>query len=315
MKRIVFLSMMLLSFYCTEKSCSEENDQSKCQSHTMESQYNYLSCFKFEDEEAVTKCKSFFINEKSQKIFAKLMKGYQKEKISKYKVSEIQHDRTIVKYEKETYSRDDTIKVIEVNLLESLTAEDKNIINNQNTCHYRSIARFDVNYIDETKVNISDKNICFNVDRFEELKDVLDCGYATIKGKYNNKEFAFTNCFLGLDKKADSEFQKYYKAFLSETYFKYHCVDVIPNFIERTGRFLDANDNTGGKFNAEEMQEFEIVVEDRSGNKIKYNIKGEIIEEIPADNTDNVNNEEKKNLSSSRITLNILILVILVFIS
>ena len=174
MKRFFILSIVLLSIYCTQKSCSEETDQSKCQSHSMESKFNYLSCFKYEKKNKLP-CFSFFINEKPQKEFNQLQKGFQKEKISGYGLSEIEEDDTIVVFEKDKYNTDETIKAIEVNTLRSLTEEDKRIINNKNTCFYRSYANFGE--------VVSDKNICFNVDKFADSKDVLDCGFTTIKGK------------------------------------------------------------------------------------------------------------------------------------
>ena len=49
-------------------------------------------------------------------------------------------------------------------------------MNNNNTCLYQTYARFvdPDNYIGEIKINISNKDICYNVDRFEDLKDIMD---------------------------------------------------------------------------------------------------------------------------------------------
>ena len=41
MKKIIITSMMFLTIYCTIESCQKEKDQSKCQSHTMESGFNF----------------------------------------------------------------------------------------------------------------------------------------------------------------------------------------------------------------------------------------------------------------------------------
>ena len=220
----------------------------------MESKYNYFSCFKYEEDNEPYKCKPFLTSENSQKAYSKLQRGYQKERISVHSLSDIDEDDTIVVYDKETYNPGETIKVKEVNLLDSLTEEDKNVIKNKNTCMYRGYARFvdPDNYIGEKKFNVSDKSVCYNADRFDELKDILDCGYATIKGKYNNKRFVFTNCYHILDTNADSDFQKAFNDSYSKLLFKYYYDDVVHIFINKAGLFTNA-DNTRRQLDSQEM--------------------------------------------------------------
>ena len=52
--------MMFLQIYCTVMSCARETDQSQCQKHTMESEYNYLSCFKIENDIDDNQCTSMY---------------------------------------------------------------------------------------------------------------------------------------------------------------------------------------------------------------------------------------------------------------
>lgn len=68
--------------------------------------------------------------------------------------------------------------------------------------------------IGEIKINISNKDICYNVDRFEDLKDILDYGYATAKIKYNNSIFVINNCFLNIG----SNINKDVKALLEDIF-------------------------------------------------------------------------------------------------
>ena len=35
--------------------------------------------------------------------------------------------------------------------------------------------------------DISDENLCYNAIKFNEFKNLIDCGYAEIKGKYTVK--------------------------------------------------------------------------------------------------------------------------------
>ena len=176
--------MMFLSTYCSLSSCQDETDRSQCTKHTMEAEYNYLSCFKYKDG-TDDQCTPYFSDHGTQKIFTKFHRGYQKEYISIYP----ELGDTVQTYDKETYDRDDTISFTSI----PITEEDKRIISNKKNCFYNAYSRFvDSNhYIDKTKINVTDKNVCFNVDRFEDLKDIMDCGFATIKGKYKNVSFIF----------------------------------------------------------------------------------------------------------------------------
>ena len=231
MKRIFnfILSIMFCSILCSLQSCLEENVQSQCNSHTMESKYNYLSCFKVESKGDESVCGPFFSDKNAQKQFFSYEKGYQKELRSIYPFSSIQKDESLTVPEKDSYDKAEIIKYKEISFLDSLTDEDKKIMNNNNTCLYQSNARFvdPDNYIGEIKINISNKDICYNADRFEDLKDIVDCGYATTKIKYNNSIFVINNCFLNID----SNINKDVKVFLEDIYFSQACQtfkEIIP---------------------------------------------------------------------------------------
>ena len=86
MKRIFIfiLSIMFCSILCSFQSCLEEKVQSQCNSHTMESKYNYFSCFKVESV-----CGPFFSDKNAPKQFFSYEKGYQKELRSIYPFSSI----------------------------------------------------------------------------------------------------------------------------------------------------------------------------------------------------------------------------------
>ena len=144
MKRIFIfiLSIMFCSILCSLQSCLEENVQSQCNSHTMESKYNYLSCFKVESEGDESVCSPFFSDKNAQKQFFSFGKGVQKESRSIYPFSSIQKDESLTVPEKDSYDKAEIIKYKEISFLDSLTDEDKKIMNNNNTCLYQSHARF-----------------------------------------------------------------------------------------------------------------------------------------------------------------------------
>ena len=75
MKKFIIISMMLLTINCTIESCQTEVDQSKCQSHTMESGFDFLSCYKYELSGNSHKCFPLFTSEKLQKEYIKFSRG------------------------------------------------------------------------------------------------------------------------------------------------------------------------------------------------------------------------------------------------
>jgi len=302
MKKFIIISMMLLTINCTIESCQTEVDQSKCQSHTMESGFDFLSCYKFEASDNPYKCFPLFTSEKLQKEYFKYSRGIYKET---YSIFEDGVNRTAFIFDKETYSRDDIIKSKSNKLNDILTEKDKNIMSNKNTCKYRNYARFiDVDFYNGNKeINVSDKNVCFNVDKFDELKDLMDCAYYTATGKIDNKTFVFTNCLGVIDKNVDSDFKKYY---LKQLFKSDYLVNVRTLFISAYGASVantTAYDKVKRQLDSQGLQDLEVVVEDRDGNKIIYNENGDI---IGGDDED-----IKKILSSSRNGLNILLLLCL----
>jgi hypothetical protein len=305
MKKLIITSMMILTIYCTVESCRKETDQSKCQSHTMESGFNFLSCYKYEVDGNPHKCWPLFTSDELQKTYVKYARGINKEFYSVYQLSVDDDSKILNIFDKETYSRDDIIKMKGVKLVDSLTEKDKNIMKSNNTCMYRSYARFlDVDlYYGNKQINVSDKNVCFNADKFDDLKDLMNCGYYTVKAEFNNTSFVFTNCFRTLDRKADSDFKKYYLKLISKS--------ILLGYINRlTYIAFDAyvrDNNHRSHLNYSQVQILEAVVEDEYGKIIKYNGNGDIIE----GGYDVDDDEPKKILSSSKNRLNILLLLCL----
>lgn len=316
MKRIIIIQIMLLSIYCTYKSCIDEKDLSQCSKHTLEPEIfgNDFSCFKFVRFLNITGCDVFLTNSDSQKAFVKYLSGIQKESKSIYPISKLEKDETLIlTYDKETYDKDDTIIFKNV----PLTEEEKRIINNSNTCYYHSISRFRTPqyYKGEKKINITDKNVCFNVDKFEELKGIMDCGYATIKGTFNNISFAFTDCFVIQDKNLDKTFKKYYFNMTEdENGFLFNIYSILKNNITD----LDINKEARSKLEKRqlqsldfhEIQDLDMVVEDRYGNIVRYDKNGIVVDDDD-DEYDEPNKFVNAN-ASGKISFNFILLLCLI---
>lgn len=297
MKRIIIIPMMFLQIYCTVMSCAQETDQSQCQKHTMESEYNYLSCFKIENNIDDNQCTPFFTDKTLQKAYINYMSGYEKEWLSIYPLSEV-GENTIETFDKENYNTNEIIKYKNV----PLTEKEKRIINNNNTCMYQSFARFvdPDHYIGERKINISNESVCHNVDRFDDLKDILDCNIATIEGKYKNEPFIFSNCYNFLDTNADEKFKNYYKEFYLKPFFQQYYNDIIKTFINKIAPYADIYSKSKKRqLQNQDIQDFKMTIKDRHGNIIVFNQDGDIIS----------GDEPTKFLSSRTNSLNFLLLL------
>lgn len=302
MKGIIILSIMLFSILCQPfESCFEEKDLSQCKKHTFESKYSFLSCFKYEDDEGIISCVPFFNTEKNQKSFRKFMKGMIKEELSVFPLSEVDLDENYQDFEKDSYGIDDVVTYKNIPFSDLLTEEDKKIINNNNTCLYQSKARFvdPDNYKGAIKINISDANLCYNADRFEDLKDLFDCGHATIKAQYNNTQFVFNNCYMIPDQNMDKDFRKGIDEIYIKPGYKLYVQEILPEFIKKASQYPQLFDKSKGRQLQEEMIECEMIIKDRYGNIIHYNKNGE---EVDGD-------DPTKILNSSRYyVLNIILL-------
>ena len=296
MKRIIIISMMFLSIYCTAESCLNETDPSQCQKHTLEQKLKYYSCFKYENEDfpdIEQKCTLYYTNEELQKLYYKYQVGRFKE------LATMDGGNAAIYYVK-----GDTVHRKEMGVEDVLTEEDEKIFFGKNNCWYKAYARFYNDYEGERYINISDKNVCYNVDRFEDLKDIMDCGYATIKGKYKNNSFVLTNCAYILDKNVDELFKDVYKNEQLSHDILYYFNHVVPSFLEM------AKYNISTNFHRDDVQDYEISIEDRYGNIVTYNINAEI---IGGDDSEDGEDNPQKILDSSsrniRNTLDILFLL------
>lgn len=294
----MILPFIIIAIYCSIDSCIEETDQTQCQKHSIE--INDVSCFKYENPEDKNEvCTPWYKKANLQSSFKKYLIGTQKELYSLFPLSEIDEES----YIEDIMEEGGVLKSIKYNALEYLNEDDKKIINNNNTCYYQMSGRLDPDYNENITFNISNKNVCFNVDRFEELKELIDCAYSTYKIIYKNKTYVFNNCFPTLDIKADDDFKNVYKEIYSSSLAKRSIQEVVDEFIEEYSEYAKVD-----KFKKRHLQnpidyDLEMMVEDRHGNIIIYNKNGE---EIGDD-------EVKKFLNSFNNTINNILLLFYLF--
>ena len=141
----------------------------------------------------------------------------------------------------------------------TFSEEDKAIIENKNTCSYISFGSF----YETGNIGISDKNKCFNAEQFNDLKGLIDCGYGEVSINYKGVINNINLCYYIPGPKMDNELMPY---------FKYHYIDKITkNDLKAIFEQRFINRNLEGEETIEDEQlTYEIIVEDKDGNKVKY---------------------------------------------
>lgn len=286
MKKIILGLALISLVFCSEQSCLDEDDKTKCSTHSVE--YNGFSCYPFshEDDDEYG-CNSFPDNGNTQKAYFKLVNGMVKEIYSGYPglmedddISDIHQ----ISSKKETYKKGEEIILKYSNISKS----DMEIINSNKTCSYYYYGRI-LDYLEEIAYdyskykgypNIEDKNICFNAKQFPDLKDLIDCGFATIK--YNNglKDYEFKTCFYIPNNKMPEELGKYLKSTFIDPVFTDETLSAV---LEHGTQNDDGNTRLLSTANS-----YEVVVEDKNGKKIKWTDSSTDIEVIEKGNNSNM---------------------------
>ena len=128
----------------------------------------------------------YFAKENLQKIYYKYQLGDTKEWGESKPSKNIKYRKSVIDVI-ESY----TFKENHVNLSDILTEKMEELFFEKNIWWYRAFASFDNNYKGERHINISDNNVCYNVNRLEDLKNIIDCRYSTIKGQYKSIIFIY----------------------------------------------------------------------------------------------------------------------------
>ena len=295
MKRIFILLVILVYIYCSLESCEEEKDPSQCQKHSIE--LSDISCYLFEERNNKY-CNIYADNTNLQKTLKKYTIGLLKESLSIQKDYDEVFDfdqyidnETFYVPEKDTYNRSDTIKMKEVRAKDLITSNDIEIIKNGNTCYNRYFQNL-------INLSIKNKTICFGVDRFEENKNLMDCGHVNVTISYNNKDYLFHNCFFSPDANADPKFTQFYNEYYNTRFVVNLKNEVEQEFMEEVGQYLKVSNLKKRKLQNPIDYDFKMTVEDRYGNIISYDKNGKIID------------EPKKFLYSSNYFLNIFLFLL-----
>ena len=327
MKKIIVL-FCICYVCCNITSCLLENDTSKCENHKIE--ISGYSCFKFKkalDIEDPYYCNLFPEKAEEQKLMWRFSNGLIKESLSS-SPSNSYIGMTLTKPEKSSYKKGEVVTLKNV----TLTEEEKKIINNRNTCTYQFIGRYaeNIRQYPGGYPNVTDPNLCFNVDSFNDLKGILNCGLANITYTINNITKKISTCFYSVGNKASKELQQFY----TEMYFGELYVDGFSGFnsillaletlslVKYYGKNskLKQNQLIKRKLADNKIQNYEIIVEDKNGKVTKYNKGSESIEVIKAGKPSNDDDNEDEDFdifgdNSSFLRFNIFISLLLIILN
>ena len=199
--KYIILLLFFSYVYSTRTKCQNAINQRMC--NNIEIELNDFYCFKanFFFSKSI-KCFPFPKEAKKQKLYLNLHNGLVKElysffgsyikEIEKKAPEKLQEfGKSLYHTRKEFYKKDDIV-VIEQG---KFTKKDFDIISKDNTCTYHLYGK----YKREKEIyyeNIEDKNICFNADKFDDIKDIIDCGYATIRFSFGYDIHQIKTCYL-----------------------------------------------------------------------------------------------------------------------
>ena len=204
MKRIIIMTFLIYYCFCSIEECIRCKNQEQCNSIDVEE--SELYCFKADfyqseerDYDPNNKCVVYLKKEENQKIYKRIINGFIKESFSFYgkeldQIGEEAYEHigaSLEQTEKESYKANEIIKFVPG----KLSSTDKNILKSEKTCSYYLYGKFYSNNYANYE-DISDKNTCFNAQKFDEFKNIIDCGYAIIKFKVNGNDYEIKTCYL-----------------------------------------------------------------------------------------------------------------------
>ena len=177
----IFIALILAySINSNFDSCLDEEDPTKCQMHDNGINNGYCSTLKNpgiknEDGKIEDECIVMPESAEYQKTFWKLYNGLLKEN---YLLPFVNEEEILLEQKKDHYKKGETVEVNK----RLFTKEEKAKVNQNYTCIYHHAGKMN-EYIEAISKdqenrksipfpNITDKNVCFGADKFNELKNL-----------------------------------------------------------------------------------------------------------------------------------------------
>ena len=306
------------------ESCNDYPDHEKCNDEPIGQEGLY--CFKANIEHE-TQCMTFPTDPEHQKIFFQFVNGIIKESSSAYGKLDPKFysgllstlESQLWKSNKESYNIDETIEIGPG----KFSDVDKTIIDSEQTCSYYYFGRYykqflypynaetqNINYED-----INDRNICYGAKKFNEFKNLIDCGYAEIKVRLEGKDYEIKTCYLMPTAKLPEIFKESYSSFQKEFLINFMLTEIIDKM---AGKEIedDSELDPGSRLRRRRLSTdftFNIDVENKYGRKITFSSTNEnsyTVNAVGQPGPEEPLDTEGGN-KSSYIRINLILLIIL----
>ena len=303
MKKFLILIALISTILCTIEDCNSCTNQNLCNDIKVEFEDFY--CFKYSHEGASASqgCISFPINKnQNQKSFLNIYNGLVKEINSIYP-EEQRGTYYNLRAKKDTYEKTETV----VTKIEQFSSDDNTKLNSAQTCSYYFYGRFIKDAGTKEYENITDKNLCYNAKQFDDLKNLIDCGYATISFSLGQKNYAINTCFLMPNDNLPSEFNKYLKYYLFEAL----NFDSYLSGIASVSEYLETIKKEQELNRQLQALKYNVEVENKNGKKIKYTSDKDGFEVVSSDS--GTNSGSSGGNKGSFVNNNFLLLILILF--
>lgn len=274
MKKLYLSFVFLVTFtsiLCSYESCADENDFSKCTSHNIE--IDDFSCYQskikiFNIEQNT--CIPYPDNPNVQKQSSKILSGITKEFHSgAYYYNDGTVPFFIEQTEKETYSKGEIIIISNG----TLTEDDKRIIVGNNTCLYQFYGRFMENVHKGSFIypDITNENTCFNVDQFNDLKNLINCGYSETNYTYKGKNYSIRTCYIMPDDYMEKTVEQSYLKLQKLSFESF--LEVIADYNDKYGtnslsKKLNILNGLSKKRQLDDDLKYEMIIKDKNEKKL-----------------------------------------------
>ena len=171
-----------------------------------------------------------------------------------------------------------------------LTDEDKTVLMSKKTCAYYISGRIK-NNPSETYPEITDKNLCFNAQKFNDFTDLIDCGYATISFITDEKTYTIKTCYYIDNKELPPDFINILRDYLFDD-----DSDSSLEFFTEIYNHL-TKDKKGRRLSS---LNYEVIVENKNGKKIKYTNDDKQYISISEGNEEEENSNKKEESSNKK---------------
>ena len=311
MKYIFFIMFIYINIIdCSYFSCISEKDITKCSEHTINEFSNFI-CTKAKRKENIF-CSIFPKNEEDIPIFKNLSIGIAKEEHSVLGI--------------DIYHENDFIDYYEVNGEQIPFLNDKILINSfsdseihnielNNVCSYQFEGRISNCFMDdECDSRHISSDICYNADHFDELKELVNCGYAEIKLKKDNgKEISMTSCGYIPGDKLKSELYGFFNSHFIQNFFLKHFIFITygRDELSKISYEVTIIDKNGKKFKSKGNYETSIW---SNGEDINEAIEDKKENESKNESKSDSTNGSKNDLKNDYFKIILLLIILIIFI-